>query len=187
MHPLTGTRRLRTMKVVISSLMLLFSLGIWAKDGSIYDFPLKDIKGNPTSLAEYKGKVLLLVNVASECGYTYQYENLEKVYEKYHSQGFEIVGFPANNFGGQEPGTNKEIEKFCRLKKGAKFPMMSKISVKGKDQHPLYQYLTAKTSQIGWNFEKILVSKDGQIIQKYPSKIEPDSPEITSAIEKQLK
>ncbi|RHX83169.1 glutathione peroxidase [Leptospira stimsonii] len=177
-------------------LILIFILGIlfpiagtFAK-GSFYDFKVKDIKGNEVPLSKYKGKVVLVVNVASKCGYTYQYDHLEKVYKKYKDQGFVVVGFPANNFGSQEPGSDKEIETFCRIQKGASFDMMSKISVKGKDQHPLYQYLTQnspKPGDVQWNFEKILISKDGKIEARYLSAVEPDSVEVAQKIESLLK
>lgn len=132
----------------------------------------------------------MIVNVASKCGYTYQYDNLEKVYKKYKEKGFVVVGFPANNFGSQEPGSDKDIEQFCRLQKGATFDMMSKISVKGEDKHPLYSYLTSASQpsgEIEWNFEKFLISPEGKIVSRYPSAVEPDSKAITEAIEKILK
>lgn len=163
--------------------------GIFAK-GSFYDFKVKDIKGNEVSLSKYKGKVVMVVNVASKCGYTYQYEHLEKVYKKYKDQGFAVVGFPANNFGGQEPGTDQEIETFCRIQKGASFDMMSKISVKGKDIHPLYSYLIQNSpnpGEVEWNFEKILISKSGTIEARYRSSVEPDSSVVTQKIETLLK
>ncbi|MBM9500369.1 glutathione peroxidase [Leptospira sp. 201903071] len=169
---------------------ILFPIaGTFAK-GSFYDFKVKDIKGNEIALSKYKGKVVMVVNVASKCGYTYQYEHLEKVYKKFKDQGFVVVGFPANNFGSQEPGSDKEIETFCRIQKGASFDMMSKISVKGKDQHPLYQYLTQNSpipGEVQWNFEKILISKDGKIEARYLSAVEPDSADVFQKIESLLK
>jgi len=128
-------------------------------------FKMKSIAGKEVDLAEYKGKVVLMVNVASRCGYTPQYEGLEKLYEKYKDQGFVIIGFPANNFGGQEPGSNEQIKTFCTSKYNVTFPMMSKISVKGDDQHPLYKMLTSEKGEVKWNFNKFLIGKDGKIIE----------------------
>lgn len=159
---------------------------------SVYDFTLKDIDGKPASLAQYRGKVLLLVNVASRCGLTPQYEGLEKLYLKYKDRGLVILGFPANNFGAQEPGTNEEIKTFCSLKYNVTFPMFSKISVKGDDIHPLYKYLTDKETdpefagEIKWNFNKFLVGRDGKIVARFEPKVTPDSPEVSQGIEKAL-
>src|SRR5271169_2311871 len=163
-----------------------------AADKSVYDFTLNTIDGQPAPLSAYKGKVVLLVNVASRCGFTPQYTALESVYEKYRDRGLVIVGIPANNFGSQEPGTNQEIKTFCSSKYNVKFPMMAKISVKGEDITPLYQFLTDKSAhpqtggEIGWNFTKFLVGPDGKVIARFDSKVTPDSPEVTSAIEKAL-
>jgi glutathione peroxidase len=159
---------------------------------SIYDFTLKNIDGKDTSLAEYHGKVLLVVNVASRCGYTPQYEGLEKIYLKYKDRGLVILGFPANNFMSQEPGTNEEIKTFCSLKYNVTFPMFAKISVKGDDMHPLYKYLTDKQTDpqfggdVKWNFNKFLVGRDGRIIGRFEPAVKPESPEVTQAIEKAL-
>jgi len=158
----------------------------------VYSFTLNSIDGKPAPLADYKGKVVLLVNVASQCGYTPQYSALEAIYEKYKDQGFVILGFPANNFGAQEPGTNEEIKTFCTRKYSVTFPMYSKISVKGEDQAPLYAYLTKETGpgiagEIKWNFTKFLVDRDGKVIQRFEPAVTPDSKEVTGAIEKQLK
>ncbi len=163
-----------------------------AKEKSVYDFTMKDIDGNDVKLDTYKGKVALFVNTASKCGYTPQYEGLEKIYEKYKDQGFVILGFPANNFGGQEPGTNAEIKEFCTLKFKTSFPMFAKISVKGEDQHPLYKYLTSSETDpkfagdIKWNFNKFLVDKNGTIIARFDSKDTPESDTVTKAIETAL-
>lgn len=163
-----------------------------ATEKSVYDFTMKDIDGHDVKLDSYKGKVLLLVNTASQCGYTPQYEGLEKIYEKYKAQDFVVLGFPANNFGGQEPGTNAEIKEFCTLKYKTSFPIFAKISVKGTDQHPLYKYLTnAETNpkfagEIKWNFNKFLVDKNGKIIQRFDSKDTPESETVTKAIETAL-
>jgi glutathione peroxidase len=164
-----------------------------ATEKTIYDFTLNSIDGQPTPFSSFKGKIVLLVNVASRCGYTPQYAALESIYEKYKSRGFVIVGIPANNFGGQEPGSNQEIKTFCTAKYHVTFPMMAKVSVKGSDITPLYQFLTDKTAnpdtggEIGWNFTKFLVGPDGKVLARFDSKVEPDSPQVTSAIEKALK
>ena len=157
----------------------------------VYTFTLNSIDGKPAPLADYKGKVVLLVNVASQCGYTPQYSALESIYEKYKGQGFVILGFPANNFGAQEPGTNEEIKTFCTRKYSVTFPMYAKISVKGADQAPLYGYLTKETGpgiagDIKWNFTKFLVDRDGKVVQRFEPAVTPDSKEMTAAIEKLL-
>jgi glutathione peroxidase len=158
----------------------------------IYGFTLNSIDGKPAPLADYKGKVVLVVNVASQCGYTPQYSALEATYEKYKGQGLVILGFPANNFGSQEPGTNEEIKTFCSRKYSVTFPMYAKISVKGADQTPLYAYLTKDTApnlrgDIKWNFTKFLVDRDGKVVQRFEPAVTPDSKEVTAAIEDQLK
>jgi glutathione peroxidase len=162
------------------------------KQGSPLDFTVKTIDGQEKKLSEYKGKVVLLVNVASKCGLTPQYTALESTYEKYKEQGFVIIGFPANNFGSQEPGTNEEIKQFCTSKYNVTFPMMSKISVKGDDKHPLYKFLTeGKAGQefagdIEWNFAKFLVDRNGNVIARFGSRTTPDSPQVSGAVEKAL-
>jgi len=154
---------------------------------SVHEFTLPSIDGAPAPLSAYKGKVALLVNVASKCGYTPQYTGLQALYQKYKDQGFVILGFPANNFGAQEPGTNEEIKTFCSSKYMVTFPMYGKISVKGADQAPLYKFLTDNTGgDIKWNFTKILVDQNGKIISRFESKVEPDSAELVGAIEKAL-
>jgi glutathione peroxidase len=154
---------------------------------SVYDFTLNSIDGQAAPLAAYKGKVLLLVNVASKCGFTPQYKGLEAVYEKYKDQGLVVIGFPANNFMAQEPGTNEEIKTFCSRTYNVSFPMYSKISVKGDDKAPLYQFLTEqKGGDIKWNFTKFLVGRDGTIVARFEPKVTPDSPEVVAAIEKAL-
>jgi glutathione peroxidase len=160
---------------------------------SVYEFTMNSIEGHPMPLANFQGKVMLIVNVASKCGFTPQYEGLEAVYEKYKDQGFVIVGFPANNFMAQEPGTNEEIKTFCSTKYNVKFPLYSKISVKGDDKAPLYQFLTDQAAnpktggEIKWNFTKFLVDRNGKIVARFESPVKPESPEVTSAIEKALK
>jgi glutathione peroxidase len=171
--------------------LLIMATSLFAGSG-VYSFTLNSIDGKPSPLADYKGKVVMLVNVASKCGYTPQYSALEAIYEKYKDQGFVILGFPANNFGAQEPGTNEEIKTFCTRKYSVSFPMYSKISVKGDDQAPLYAYLTKETGpgitgEIKWNFTKFLVDRDGKVVQRFEPAVTPDSQEVTSAIEKQLK
>jgi len=160
---------------------------------SVHEFTMDAINGTPTPLANFKGKVLLVVNVASQCGYTYQYEGLQALYLKYKDQGLVVAGFPANNFGEQEPGSNAEIGAFCKSKFGVTFPMFSKISVKGSDKAPLYQFLTDKSAnpktggEIPWNFTKYLVDRDGKVLARFDAPVEPESKELTSAIEAALK
>ena len=156
------------------------------------DFSVKSIDGKDQNLSEYKGKVVMIVNVASKCGFTKQYKQLEAVYKKYADKGFVIIGFPANNFGGQEPGTDAEIKEFCTNNYDVTFPMMSKISVLGDDKAPLYKFLTEKPTagdfagDIGWNFNKYIIDRNGNVIARYNSKATPDSTEVTSEIEKAL-
>ena len=177
------------------SLFLMLSIATAmavAQSASIYDFTLKSIDHQPVSLKSYSGKAVLLVNVASRCGFTPQYKGLEALYEKYKDQGFVILGFPANNFGSQEPGTNEEIKTFCSSKYSVTFPMYSKVSVKGADQTPLYQYLTQQadpthSGDIKWNFTKFLVDRDGHVVQRFESAVTPDSQDMVSAVEKELK
>ena len=161
--------------------------------GSIYDFTMKSIDGKDVPLSDYRGKVVLIVNVASQCGYTPQYKGLEALYRKYKDKGFTILGFPANNFGHQEPGTDAEIKTFCTSKYDVTFDMFSKISVKGDDQNPLYRFLTSKTTDPGfsgdvkWNFQKYLIDRNGNIIRRFLSAVEPLSTDVTSAVEQALK
>jgi glutathione peroxidase len=164
----------------------------FASDKTVYDYTLNSIDGALAPFADYKGKVLMVVNVASRCGYTPQYSALETIYEKYKNRGFVIVGVPANNFGAQEPGTNAEIKTFCTRKYNVQFPMMSKVSVKGSDTAPLYQYLTDSSlnpktgGEIKWNFTKFLVDRKGNIAARFEPDVTPDSPQVTAAIEKAL-
>lgn len=158
--------------------------------GSIYDIPTKDIDGKATTLKPYEGKVLLIVNVASHCGYTPQYKALEAVYEKYKDKGLLVLGFPCNQFGGQEPGTDEEIKQFCTSKYSVTFPMFDKLEVNGAGRHPLYVALAGEGSpfpgDIKWNFTKFLVGRDGKVLKRFESKVKPDAPEVTSAIETAL-
>ena len=156
------------------------------------DFVVKDIDGNDYNLGQLKGKVVMFVNVASKCGLTPQYEGLEKLYDTYKEKGFVIVGFPANNFNGQEPGSNEQIKEFCSTKYDVSFPLMSKISVKGDDKHPLYRHLTEEPTagqyhgEIGWNFAKFLIDRDGRLFARFASKTKPGAPDVAAAIEKAL-
>ena len=173
-------------------LMLCIAAGMAAAQTSIYDFTMKSIDGQPTSLKSYSGKVVLLVNVASRCGFTPQYTGLEALYEKYKDRGLVIVGIPANNFAQQEPGTNDEIKKFCSSKYNVTFPMMSKVSVLGDDKTPLYQFLTDKSKDpqfggdIKWNFTKFLFDRNGKAVARFEPNVTPDSPEVQAAIESAL-
>jgi glutathione peroxidase len=175
-----------------------FSLGASDSDsggdkaGSVHSFTMKDIDGKDVSLSQYRGKVLLLVNVASKCGLTPQYEGLQKLYLKYKDRGLIVLGFPANNFMGQEPGTNEEIKSFCSLKYNVSFPMFSKISVKGDDINPLFKFLTDKGTNpefggdIRWNFNKFLVDKNGKVVARFEPMVKPDNEQMIQTIEKAL-
>ncbi len=165
---------------------------VLADNKSVLDFKMKDIDGKDVKLKKYKGNVLLMVNVASKCGYTPQYEGLQATYAKYKDKGFYVLGFPANNFGSQEPGTEAEIKEFCTSKYHVTFPMFAKISVKGDDQDPLYKFLTSKETNpdfagdISWNFNKFLVDRNGKVVARFSSKDKPDGEAVTAAIEKYL-
>jgi glutathione peroxidase len=163
-----------------------------AMAGAVLDFRVRGIDGNEVDLAAYRGKVVMIVNVASKCGFTPQYTGLQKLYESYADRGFVILGFPANNFLGQEPGTNAEIRQFCTLNYGVTFPMFAKISVKGKDIHPLYQFLTGKETnpefagKVTWNFNKFLIGRDGRIITRFGTRVKPLDSKVTEAVERAL-
>ena len=173
------------------TLALLATLSLSAAERkvpmSLYDFTLNTLEGKPQPLAAYKGKVVLAVNVASECGYTPQYAGLQKLYAEQKARGLVVLGFPCNQFGGQEPGNAAQIESFCQKNYGVTFPLFEKLEVKGAGKAPLYQFLTAKHGEPAWNFHKYLVGKDGQVIQAFGSKVAPDSPELKAAIEAALK
>lgn len=155
---------------------------------SIHEFTLNGIDGKPMPLGSLKGKAVLVVNVASQCGYTPQYAGLEALYRKYKDRGLVVVGVPANNFGGQEPGTDEEIKQFCSRKYNVTFPMLSKVSVKGAGMTPLYQYLTsAKGGDVKWNFTKFLVGKDGKVVERFEPAVAPDATELAAAVEKALR
>ena len=180
------------MKII--AMMALSTLFFWNSEmnaqskQTIYQFKVEDLSGKTFDFASLKGKKILVVNTASKCGYTPQYKDLEALYKKYKNQNFVIIGFPANNFGQQEPGTNKEIATFCELNYGVSFPMMSKISVKGKDIHPLYQFLTQKSknglkdSEVEWNFQKYLINEKGELEKVLLSAVKPTDADIVNWI-----
>ncbi|WP_127502630.1 glutathione peroxidase [Actinoplanes solisilvae] len=152
---------------------------------AIQEIPLRTITGESTTLNAYAGQVLLVVNVASKCGLTPQYDGLEKLHEQLRDQGFSVLGFPANDFAGQEPGTDEEIAEFCRSSFDVQFPLFSKISVLGDDRHPLYAEL-AGDEDVRWNFEKFLISRDGEMVGRFAPTVTPDAEELTSAIEREI-
>ncbi len=170
-------------------MLLLQVVSAQAAD-TLYSIPLKDIDGQPASLNAYKGKVMLIVNVASKCGYTPQYAGLEATYKKYKDKGLVILGFPCNQFGGQEPGTDEEIKQFCSRKYQVGFPLFDKIEVNGNNRHALYAALAGDDSpfpgNIKWNFTKFLVGREGKILSRFDSKVKPESPEVVQAIETAL-
>jgi glutathione peroxidase len=157
---------------------------------TLYDIPLKDINGKPASLKDYKGKVILVVNVASQCGLTPQYKQLEALQQKYKDKGFTVLGFPCNQFGGQEPGSNEEIKEFCTSKYSVSFPLFDKLEVKGPNQHPLYKALSGKEGafpgDVKWNFGKFLVGRDGKPLKRFEPAIKPDAPEVVQALEEAI-
>lgn len=193
-------------RVLVVGLMMSFGLGallgldragaveqgairMAAKASTVYDFTMDDIDGKPVSLSRFKGKVIMLVNTASFCGNTPQYADLEKMYETYRDKGFEILAFPANNFGQQEPGTNEEIKGFCLTKYSVGFPLFSKISVKDGDKHPLYQYLTEQSpfpGEVEWNFQKYLVDRSGNVVARYHHRTKPLADEVVRDVERFL-
>ncbi len=156
----------------------------------VHQFTVKTIAGQPKSLADYKGKALLIVNVASECGYTPQYKDLEALHQKYKGQGLAVLGFPSNDFGGQEPGSEAEIKQFCERNYGVSFDLFAKVNAKSEPQEPLYAHLTTQPGfegAVGWNFTKFLVGKDGKVVGRFASGVKPLSDELTQAVEKALK
>lgn len=174
--------------ITLLILTLLFMSQHNERTETIYEYELKSIKGENISLEQYKGDVLLIANTASECGYTPQYKGLQALHDSYSDKGFNVLGFPANNFGGQEPGSDDEIKTFCEINYGVNFPLFSKISVKGDDIHPLFEYLTKApnsdfTGEIGWNFEKFLVDRNGNLVRRFKSNVTPESDEIKLAIQ----
>lgn len=178
------------MKSFLLALMLAATSAFAADTSPLLDIPLKDIEGKATSLKAYQGKVLLLVNVASQCGNTDQYEGLQALHEKYKDKGLVVMGFPCNDFGAQEPGTNEEIKTFCTVKYKVTFPMFDKIHVKGPERHPLYAALTGPSGafpgDVKWNFGKFLIGRDGKPLQRIEPGTEPTDPELVKAIEAAL-
>jgi glutathione peroxidase len=187
-----ASRRKCVRKLILSLVVFLASGMTAVSAASIYDFTIKSIDGQPVNLKAYKGKVVLLVNVASKCGFTPQYAGLEALYEKYKDRGLVIIGIPANNFAQQEPGTNEEIKTFCSRKYNVTFPMMSKVSVLGNDETPLYRSLTDKSSDpkfggdIKWNFTKFLFDRNGNLVARFEPPVTPDSAEVQTAVESAL-
>ncbi len=160
----------------------------FAADSNVHDIAVKDIEGKATTLKAYAGKVMLIVNVASECGYTGQYAGLQALHEKMADKGVAVLGFPCNDFGGQEPGSEAAIKTFCTENYKVTFPMFAKVAIKGDAKHPLYAALqSAAGAEVGWNFEKFLIGKDGKVLKRFGSDVEPDSPELLAAIEAALK
>lgn len=180
------------MKTLTYFLIIMFAFGLaMVKSNTFYEFEVKTIDGDMITLNEYKGKVVLVVNVASKCGFTPQYEGLQALYEKYKDDGLVILGFPANNFKGQEPGSDEEIKEFCTLEYGVEFPMFSKVSVVGEDQDELFTYLTSQPNpdfegEIKWNFEKFLIDREGNLQRRFRSNVEPLNEDIVAAVEKEL-
>lgn len=176
------------MKTLLLLCGLILAPMIYAQ--SLYDIPLKDINGKDTSLKDYKGKVLLIVNVASFCGNTPQYKGLESLYEKNKEKGLVVLGFPCNQFGKQEPGSNEEIKEFCTKNYSVSFPMFDKLDVKGANQHPLYKTLSGKDSpfpgDVKWNFGKFLVGRDGKILKRIEPGVKVENPEVAKAIDEAL-
>lgn len=178
------------MAKIFTAFWMILMMTPLATASTLADIPFNKSDGSSSTLKDYQGKVVLIVNVASKCGLTKQYAALQGLYDKYQSQGFEIIAFPCNDFGGQEPGTNEEIQAFCTEKFNVTFPLMDKIHVKGENQHPLYQALTGPEAKfpgsVKWNFGKSLVSKEGEVIARFEPRTTPDDPAITKAIEAAL-
>jgi len=176
------------MKKIISFITLAFGIMAFTHSQSFYDFTVKTIDGETFDFETLKGKKVLVVNTASKCGYTPQYEGLQELYENYGGDDFVVIGFPANNFMNQEPGTNEEIKTFCTKNYGVSFPMMAKISVKGNDIHPLYEWLTEKDkngkmdSKVKWNFQKYLIDEEGNLVEVFGPKVKPTSEEVVKLI-----
>ena len=179
-----------TTKLLLLAFALLIAANIPLRGEMIYDITATDLDNETRKLEEFAGKLLLIVNVASKCGFTGQYENLESLYQKYKDDGLVVLGFPCNQFGGQEPGTSEDIKSFCSLTYGVTFPMFEKVDVNGPNQHPLYSFLAGESSpvkgRIKWNFSKFLVGRDGKILERFGSMTNPESSKITKAIEAAL-
>lgn len=189
-----GSRLAAVMKKRFYALTAIaFFLGVLMTStarADFYDIPVRSIEGKDYSLEDYRGKVVLVVNTASECGFTPQYEGLEKLYEDHKDKGFILLGMPCNQFGGQEPGSDKEIKAFCERRYGVSFPLLTKADVKGPNRHPLYKFLLeglGMEGNVGWNFEKFLVDRDGKVVRHFSSNVAPDDAELVKAIEKELK
>jgi glutathione peroxidase len=192
---------MRVLVGLVAGMLLLAPVLVGAEDKKKGDkkvapalnFKMKGIDGKEVDLSKYQGKVVLIVNVASKCGNTPQYKGLQELYEKYGKDGFVILGVPANNFGKQEPGTNEEIAEFCSSKYHVTFPMLAKVSVKGEDKCPLYQFLTSKETnpkfgdEIPWNFEKFLIGRNGEVVQRFNHRVKPETEKVVKAIEAELK
>ena len=183
-----------SLKNIITGLVLLSSMspGAAASEEGVLGFTVMDIDGNEVNLEQYRGKALLIVNTASKCGFTYQFEGLESLYQQYKDRGLVVLGFPTNDFLRQDPGTNEEIKEFCTVNFGVTFPMFAKITVKGRKTEPLYDYLISKETnpdfggKISWNFNKFLIDGEGRVVGRFDSKTEPNSPELIGALEKVL-
>ncbi len=182
-------KALQQLLIILLMTATTLNAGAQEKYKTLYDFQVKSISGFNYDLSQHKGKKVMIVNTASKCGLTPQYEELEALYQKYGGENFVIIGFPANNFLGQEPGTNEEIEEFCKINYGVSFPMMAKISVQGKDKHPLYQWLTSKeengvmNAKVKWNFQKYLIDEEGRLVDSVNPQVKPDNDRIIRWIE----
>jgi glutathione peroxidase len=186
----------RVTVTLLVSLIVIAGVAIGQTTGGrvpeVLNFTMNSLGGQPVNLSKYQGRVVLIVNTASECGYTYQYEGLQALHRKYASQGLSVLGFPSNDFGQQEPGTNAEIQQFCKANYGVEFDMFSKIDVLGDSKAPLYRYLTSKSTNpqfagdVSWNFEKFLIDRNGRIVARFLSAVEPMSAEVTGAVEAAL-
>lgn len=189
------------MRTIVAALVLSFVWGTAMQttfaaekndQAGVLGFEMKSLAGKPVDLSQYKGKVVMIVNVASQCGLTPQYEQLQKLFDKYADKGLVVLGFPANEFGKQEPGSDGEIAKFCEKNYGVTFDMFSKVVVKGEGQCPLYSFLTSKETnpkfagEIKWNFEKFLVNRQGEVVNRFAPPVKPDAPEVVTAIEAEL-
>jgi len=173
--------------ILFSAALLLGGLAFAEKPMSLFDLTANRLNGKPEPLADYRGKVVLVVNTASECGYTPQYKGLEALYQAYKDKGVVVLGFPSNEFGGQEPGTSEQIAKFCELRFKVSFPMFEKVKTQGQEQSPVYAFLTQQHPAPQWNFHKYLVGKDGQVKAAFPSRVEPESAELKAALEGALR
>ena len=177
---------MRTIAILSVTLVALAAAASVDKPASFHDLTVNTLDGKPKSMADYKGKVLLVVNTASECGYTPQYAGLETFYERYRDRGVVVLGFPSNDFGGQEPGTPEQIRTFCETKYHVQFPLFEKVHTKGEDQAPVYRFLTTGHGEPKWNFHKYVVGKDGQVRAEFASKVTPESDELRAAVEAAL-